>query len=78
MLDSIYFRQKKFQVYLLMDQIFLEDLGNFFQKQLKPKQENVLEGHMKSVECLTLLPNGNIVSGSYDNTIRIWSFKSQV
>ena len=45
--------------------------------QKEGKQINVLEGHQNSVYCLHLLPNGNIASGSFDNTIRIWSFKSQ-
>jgi WD40 repeat protein len=33
---------------------------------------NVLEGHQWSILCLLILPNGNLVSGSADKTIRIW------
>jgi hypothetical protein len=33
---------------------------------------NVLEGHQWSVLCLLVLPNGNLLSGSADKTIRLW------
>lgn len=32
----------------------------------------VLEGHEDSVKCVTWLPDGKIVSGSDDNSIRMW------
>jgi len=35
--------------------------------------EQTLKGHECSVGCTAMLPNGNIVSGSYDGTIRIWT-----
>jgi WD40 repeat protein len=36
----------------------------------------VLEGHSSWVICLQALPDGRIISGSRDNTIRIWSRES--
>ena len=30
------------------------------------------DGHTLPVECVCVLPDGRIVSGSYDNTLRIW------
>ena len=32
-----------------------------------------LQGHTDRVECLQALPDGRIVSGSYDNTLRVWA-----
>ena len=32
-----------------------------------------LYGHTSGVYGLTVLPNGNLVSGSADNTIKIWN-----
>ena len=32
----------------------------------------VLQGHTAPVEALAILPNGHIVSGSDDNSLRIW------
>jgi len=34
---------------------------------------DTLEGHTSAVFCLRALPDGRIVSGSWDNTLRIWS-----
>ena len=34
-----------------------------------------LEGHTSSVECLQAVPDGRIISGSNDNTLRIWSLR---
>ena len=36
-------------------------------------QQVALQGHIDSVECLQVLPDGRIVSGSADKTIRIWN-----
>jgi WD40 repeat protein len=36
------------------------------------KESEVLKGHRDSVYCLQALPDGRIVSGSYDHTLRIW------
>ena len=33
----------------------------------------VLEGHEAAVLCLLQLPNGDLLSGSGDCTIRVWS-----
>jgi len=33
---------------------------------------STLKGHTKNVSCVTVLPNGCIVSGSRDSTLRIW------
>ncbi|MBF0253098.1 MAG: AAA family ATPase [Candidatus Omnitrophica bacterium] len=38
--------------------------------------ENTLKGHTNSPLALALTPDGDIVSGSSDNTIRIWDIKS--
>ncbi|MCA9120937.1 MAG: hypothetical protein H6822_31415 [Planctomycetaceae bacterium] len=35
-----------------------------------------LEGHSRDVVAVTFLPNGHFVSGSRDNTIRIWEHSS--
>ena len=42
---------------------------------LKTGYEEVamLEGHTRTVRCLQALPDGRIVSGSEDNTLRIWT-----
>ena len=37
------------------------------------KCKNTLEGHSSDINCLLLLPNNTIASGSYDNTIKIWN-----
>jgi WD40 repeat protein len=36
--------------------------------------KRTINGHTGSVITLTTLPNGDIVSGSGDRTIKIWSF----
>ena len=36
------------------------------------REVGVLSGHTDRVFCLQALPDGRIVSGSADNTIRIW------
>jgi WD40 repeat protein len=35
-----------------------------------------LEGHTAAVSCVALLPDGRLVSGSYDNTVRVWDIES--
>jgi WD40 repeat protein len=35
-----------------------------------------LEGHDNCVNVLILLANGDIVSGSYDNTVRVWNHET--
>jgi len=35
----------------------------------------ILEGHFTNVICMTILKNGNILSGSYDHTAKIWNKK---
>jgi len=35
-----------------------------------------LEGHQDGVRCLLLLPDGNLASGAYDNTVRLWDLGS--
>src|SRR4051812_5878669 len=32
-----------------------------------------LEGHTNAITSLAVLSNGNLASGSYDNTIKIWN-----
>ena len=32
-----------------------------------------LQGHTKNIECLQALPDGRIVSGSDDETLRVWT-----
>ena len=54
------------------------DLGLFIKPELSQKtyiDRKVFEhaGHTGSINCLAVLPDGRIVSGSCDNTIRIWS-----
>ena len=34
---------------------------------------STLNGHTSYVYSVAILPNGNIVSGSYDKTIKIWN-----
>ncbi len=36
---------------------------------------NTLTGHKNYIKCLCELKNGNIISGSADNTIKVWSNK---
>lgn len=38
-----------------------------------PTAAQVLEGHEAAVLCLLQLPNGDLLSGSGDCTIRVWS-----
>ncbi len=33
---------------------------------------NRLTNHLSKISCLQVLPNGRLVSGSHDNTIKIW------
>jgi WD40 repeat protein len=35
-----------------------------------------LEGHKSHVSCCSILPDGRIVSGSYDKTLKIWNTKT--
>jgi WD40 repeat protein len=35
-----------------------------------------LEEHSNYVNCVAVLPNGNIISGSFDNTLKIWDVSS--
>lgn len=37
--------------------------------------ESILEGHTNPITCLDNLPNGRIITGSGDNTIKIWDDK---
>ena len=32
-----------------------------------------LEGHIDEVNCISVLPDGRIISGSYDKTLKIWN-----
>jgi WD40 repeat protein len=34
--------------------------------------EAVLAGHTDKIYCLALLPDGRVVSGSWDDTLRVW------
>ena len=36
------------------------------------EQKRVLTGHTRYVMAVAVLPNGDIVTGSYDNTVRFW------
>ncbi|MFH1832349.1 MAG: WD40 repeat domain-containing protein [bacterium] len=38
----------------------------------KYREKLTLTGHTKGVECVEIAPNGNIVTGSYDNKAKIW------
>lgn len=40
--------------------------------------ELILRGHTGGVRSLELLPNGYLVSASYDKTVRIWSPSLQI
>lgn len=39
---------------------------------IKSDKCKILEGHSEPVKCITVLPDGRIVSGSWDKTIKIW------
>ena len=34
--------------------------------------ERTLVGHSKSVECLVQLADGRVVSGGWDDTLKVW------
>lgn len=38
----------------------------------------VLEGHTETVTCVKILPDGRIISGSRDRTIKIWNTKTGI
>ena len=38
----------------------------------KKKLIRTLKGHTSAVFCLVVLPNGQLASGSFDKTIKIW------
>ena len=33
----------------------------------------MLEGHTENVSCVSVLPDGRVVSGSWDSTLRVWN-----
>lgn len=35
-----------------------------------------LKGHEEAISCVTVLPDGRVISGSYDNTLRVWDAAS--
>ena len=35
-----------------------------------------LQGHTQSVISVAVLPDGNAISASYDNTLKVWDLKS--
>ncbi len=39
------------------------------------KRIRILEGHQGTIEALAFLPNGQLVSGSIDNTVRLWTIR---
>jgi WD40 repeat protein len=41
--------------------------------KFQPKEDKTLTGHTGSVCALAVLPDGRIVSGSSDNTIKVWN-----
>ncbi len=53
----------------------MQDLNLHFltlKKDENFKDIQSLEGHSSSVTCVAVLPNGNIISGSGDNTLKEW------
>lgn len=47
--------------------------GRIFINRKYSKCSQILEGHTDDVRALAVLPDGQIVSGSCDKTIRIWA-----
>ena len=47
--------------------------GRWFWKTAIGKTERVLEGHSEGVSSVAFSLNGTLVSGSWDNTVRIWN-----
>ena len=39
---------------------------------------NTLKGHSASVECLVVLQDGSLGSGSDDKTIRVWNISERI
>ena len=39
---------------------------------------DVLEGHAGTILRLVVLPDGRLISGSEDTTLRLWSFEVQI
>jgi WD40 repeat protein len=39
-------------------------------------ESQTLAGHTRQIECIAVLPNGNIVTGSWDDTAKIWDSNS--
>ncbi len=51
-------------------------MKNFLKTPESGETIKILTGHTDSINSLAVLPDGLLVSGSLDKTIRIWSPKS--
>ena len=53
--------------------IYNVKIDNKLEKSIDIKLVKTLSGHKGWVKCILLLPDGRVVSGSHDNTLKVWN-----
>jgi len=54
------------------------NIGIIYIYNLTTKKITILTGHSDKITCLSLIPDGNLCSGSNDGKIRVWNYKDNI